>query len=133
MAVPTAEQLNVRLAVSYGSTLGSERPLLDYTEPDATEVTQGNVISKELAAGATDQTVDLSTYVDTLHAITIEDRSNIGLKVGLAAGGTKFRIAANGAMCIRWNSSVAPPTLYLDNESGASKCFLQIGIAGSSS
>lgn len=133
MATPSAEQINVRLAVSHGSTLGSERSILDYTEPDTTTGNQGVVIPLELAAGATDQSVNLASYVDTCDAITIKERAGVGLKVGLAAGGTKWRVGASKAMAVCWNNTVTPPTLYFDNESGANKCFLEIGVCGGSS
>lgn len=130
---PTAETLNVRLAASHGSTLGAERNILDFTEDDTVTINQSNTIAKELAGAATDQSVNINSYVDTCKLITILDRGGTGFKVGFASGGTKARVGPNKAFVVMWNSTVTPPTLYLDNEHATDTAFLEIGIGGSSS
>ncbi len=131
MTVPTSQQLNFRCVASFGDTIGSERIILDYTEPTTTTGFQAIIIPVELAASATDTQVNLASYVDTATFITILDRNNTGFKV--AAGGTanKFTIAADGCFSIK-NGAATPPTLYLDNVSTTAKAFIEIGVMGTS-
>lgn len=130
MATPTAQQLKARAYMAYGDTAGDERILLDYTEASTTTGFQNIVIPKELAASATDTTVDLSTFVDTATFIAVRDRNNTGVKVGLASAG-KMTIAANGFIMFK-NGVATPPTLYLDNVSASDKAFIEILILGTS-
>lgn len=130
MSAPDAEAIKLDVSLRHGDTLGAERSLCSRSL--STTGNQSVILTKELAAGATEQTLDLSAYIDTATVITIKDRSNIGFKVGLASGGTKPQVAANGVYVYE-NGAVTPPTLYLDNVSGADKCFLEITVAGSRS
>lgn len=131
-ADPTTEKLNARIFMSYGSTVGRERILLDYTESTSTTGFQAVVIPVELAASATDTSLNLASYVDTATMIAVRDRNNTGVKVGLASGGTKAQVAANGFYCYK-NGNATPPTLYFDNVSGSTKAFIEVIIMGSSS
>lgn len=129
-APPSAEALNARVLLTHGSTLGKERILLDYTASGLT----GNrsvVIPMEIAANATDQSLNLASYVDTATIIAVRDRGSTGIKVGLASGGTKAQIAANKFWSYE-NGNATPPTLYFDNVSAADKAYFDVYVLGNS-
>lgn len=132
-ATPTAERLKCRAVLSHGSTIGSERILLDYTESTATTGFQAVVIPVELAASATDTSVNLANYVDTATFIAVKDRNNTGVLVGRTSGtSARFTLAGNGFILFK-NGAATPPTLYLDNVSSSEKAFVEIIVMGSSS
>ncbi len=132
MATPTAEQLIEQLYLAYGSTLGQETVLMDYIESTSTTGFQKAVIPLELAASATDQSINLSNYVDTATIIGIKDRNGTGLLVGRTTGtSARLQIASNGFLAYK-NGNSTPPTLYFDNVSGAEKAFTEIIVLGTS-
>lgn len=132
MSTPSAERLKCRAALSYGSTLGSERTLLDYTESVDTTGFQATVIPLEIAASGVDQSVNLASYVDTATFIAVRDRNNTGVLVGRTTGTTaRLQVAANGFLMFK-NGNSTPPTLYFDNVSTTEKAFIEIIVMGSS-
>lgn len=132
-ATPTAERLKCRAVLSHGSTIGSERILLDYTESTSTTGFQAVVIPVELAASATDTSVNLASYVDTANFIAIKDRNNTGVLVGRTTGtSARFNITGNGFLLLK-NGAGTPPTLYFDNVSSTEKAFIEVIVMGSSS
>lgn len=132
MSAPDPEAIKLEVSLRHGDTLGAERSLCNYIESSGTTGNQSSVLSQEVAASATDTSLDLSDHIDTLTVITIKDRSNVGFKVGLASGGTKIEVAANGVIAFK-NGASTPPTLYFDSVSASDKAFLEISLAGSRS
>jgi hypothetical protein len=132
-ATPTADRLNCRAFLTYGSTIGTQRILLDYTESTATTGFQAFVVPLELSASATDQSVNLASYVDTATFIAVRDRNNTGVLVGRTTGtSARLQVAANGFIIFK-NGAATPPTLYFDNVSTTDKAFIEIVVLGSSS
>lgn len=132
MATPSTEKLNVSAYASFGSTQGLERILLNYTEASTTTGFQAVVIPLELAISATDQSVNLASYVDTATFIGIRDRNNTGVLVGRTTGtSARLQVAANGFLLYK-NGNSTPPTLYFDNVSGSDKAFIEIIVLGAS-
>lgn len=131
MAVPAASTLKVQIYVAHGSSLGSEAVLLNFSESSSTEGNRKLLLAKEYAASATDQSVDLSTFLNTATWIFVKEQSGVGVKVGLASGGTKAQIAANGVWGYK-NGTATPPTLYFDNVSATDACFIEITVLGAS-
>lgn len=129
---PTAEQLNVRLAMSHGDDPSDRRNALDYTEATTVTGNYSAVIPVEIAGGGTNTQVDLSTYVDTATWVSIRDRGGTGFKVSLVNTGAKFQVAANGAFVFK-NGVATPPLMYIDNVSGTDKAFLEVSVMGSRS
>lgn len=132
MATPSTQRLNCRIVLSYGSSLGSEVVLLDYTEATTTVGFQKAIIPLELAASATDQSVNLASYFDTATFIAVIDRNNTGVLVGRTAGtSARHNLAANGPFVYK-NGAATPPTLYFDNSSASKKAFVEIIVMGTS-
>lgn len=132
-AIPTAERLKCRAVLSHGSTIGSERILLDFTESTSTTGFQSVVIPVELAASATDTSLNLASYVDTATYIAVKDRNNTGVLVGRTTGtSARFNITGNGFILLK-NGASTPPTLYFDNVSTTEKAFIEVIVMGSSS
>lgn len=132
-ATPTAERLKCRAALSYGSTIGSERVLLDFTESTSTTGFQAVVIPIELAASATDSSLNLASYVDTATYIAVKDRNNTGVLVGRTSGtSARLQVAGNGFILFK-NGASTPPTLYFDNVSTTDKAFIEVIVMGTSS
>lgn len=132
MAVPTAKILKAQGYLAWGDDLGDEDKLFEFTEATSTTGNTSAKIPKKLAAGATDSSVDLSTFCTTATYIAVKDEGGTGIKVGHAAGAGKTQIAANGFLIFK-NGVATPPTLYFDNVSGATDAYLSILVMGARS
>lgn len=135
MATPTALRMILSMYLGYGAA-GSDRPCLDFDEPSTVT---GNAIyqeTMELAASATDTSLDLSTKMDTIHAVAIREISGntAGAKYGPAAGaGNKFNLGGSKAVVLRFKTDDTPPTLYFTNPDASNKLFLEITAIGNRS
>ena len=132
MAAPTAQRLRVKITAAHGDTDGSQRTLVDFTEATTTTGNIATVISKEYAASAANQSLDLSTFVDTASWIFIRDRGGTGINVNTVSGGTPFQVTANKYFGYA-NANATPPTLYFTNPSAVDKAFIEVVILGSAS
>lgn len=132
MATPTSKYLKVQAFAAFGDDTASEEIVHNFTESDFVTGNRKVCITQELAASATDQSVNLSNYVDTATWIIIKDDGGTGLKVGHAAGAGKTQIAASKFLMFA-NGNSTPPTLYFDNVSGSNKAFLTLIVLGYSS
>lgn len=128
---PAVQRIAARFLLQHGSTQGSERILSDYTEAASVTGNQAVVFNKEIAGGASNTSIDLSQYVDTLTWFSVTDRGNKGFKISLANTGAKFQVAANGTFVFK-NGASTPPTIYIDAVDATDATFLEIALAGSS-
>lgn len=128
---PTAEQLAYRVYAAHGDDPSDRRVVLDYTEASTTTGNQAVVVPLELAASASNTSVNLASYVDTATFVSIRDRGGTGFKVSLVNTGAKFQVASNGVFSFK-NGVSTPPTLYIDNVSTTDATFLEISILGAS-
>lgn len=132
MAVPSDQTLILSMYVGYG-TQGTERTLLDFDEPSTTVGNVAYSTTLELAASATDTSLDLSTVLDSCTAIVIREMSGNtdGAKYGPAAGaGNKFNLGASKAVVLRLKTDDTPPTLYFSNPDTVNKLFLEVSAIG---
>jgi hypothetical protein len=126
MAVPTAEDVILALALGLNTTPGEENYAINYTSSETCNRLMR--IPYELAAGATDQAFAL-TGLDSLLWYAVIDLSNIGVNVGKAAGAGKLVIRAGQFFL----AAVATPlTVYLDNPDGSNISYGEIIALGSS-
>lgn len=132
MATPSSEQIKVQLYAAIGDTLGSEDRVLNYVESSSTEGNRKVVIPKEYAASASNQSLDLSAFVDTATWIIVIDRGGVGVNIALGGSDTAFQLAGNGVFAYK-NANATPPTLYFDNPSSTLKTFIDVIVLGSSS
>ena len=131
MTAPTAEKLLAHVSLGYGSTAGAEEWLVDYNEDVATTGNQKIIIPLKYIGAAADQSLNLATYLATATFIAVIDRGGTGIKVGMAAAGTKHWVAANGIYLVK-NGNTTPPTLYFDNPSATLAATIQVIVLGSS-
>lgn len=130
MATPTTTTFIIEAFLGRGSATNPKE--LFEKNSVSTSGFQYVSVPKELAASATDQTVDLSTFVDTATWIVVEDRNNTGVLVGRTSGtSARLSVAANGFLMYH-NAAATPPTLYFDNSSASEKAFVLIHILGTS-
>lgn len=135
MATPTALRMILSMYLGHG-TAGSDKKCLDFDEPSTVT---GNAIYQEimeLAASATDTSLDLSTKMDSIHCVSIREISGntAGAKFGPAAGaGNKFNLGGSKAAVLRFKTDDTPPTLYFTNPDASNKLFLEITAIGNRS
>lgn len=129
MAAPTAETVVIDLSFGLGSVPGDEDIPVQYIEQTAT-ANRLVKIPYKLAASDTDHQVDLTTILDSIVAIVVIDRSNIGVNVGKAAGAGKWSVSANRFMLM---THTTPIILYLDNPDSSNASYGEVVVIGSSS
>lgn len=132
MAVPADQTIIYSTYVGFG-TQGNERTLLDFDEPATTVGNAAYTTTLELAASATDTSLDLSTVMDSCSAIIIRELSGntAGAKYGPAAGaGNKFNLGASTAVVLRLKTDDTPPVLYFSNPDSVNKLFLEVSALG---
>ena len=125
---PTAQTVSYSVMLKHGNTLGSERIICN--NQISTTGNQPLIINQDLAAGATNVAVNLANFIDTANFITLTDKGNQGFTVSTASGGASFQVAPGGSFSYQ-NGNATPPTLYLNNSSGTTKNYVEIGVVGS--
>lgn len=128
MATPSVEDIIFQLTAGWNSNPGERQTLFTYADTDTCNRVMR--IPYELAGAATDTSVNIGTYFDTIDWVLVVDHSNIGMKVGKASGAGKFTVAAGRFMVIAESATF---TVYLDNLSASDKSFGEIIVFGSSS
>lgn len=136
MATPATEKLVVALSAAFGSTQGAEQLLLNFTEAASVVGFQKVIIPVELPTSVTDQSLNLSTFVDTATWIIVRSRNNVGFHMQVVTGqaaGNRMQVPGNGLVCFK-NANTTPPTLFFSNITGAAdKEFLEVIVLGTSS
>lgn len=132
MSTPTASRMIFSTYVGYGDS-GQDRELLNFDEPSTTDANAVYTELIELAASASDTSVDLSTKLDSCSLIVIRELSGntAGAKYGPAAGaGNKFNLGGSKAVALRLKTDDTPPTLYFSNPDGTNKLFIELTAVG---
>lgn len=129
---PAAIALNLALQVLFGIANGTNRNILSYSEPTTSTAQQGATTSVKIANAGANVAINLATLfpgITTGYVITIKDVSGVPAQVSVSTAntGTKFVLAAGGALVIRTNTVL--PTLFFDNASG-NDAYLEIGAIG---
>jgi hypothetical protein len=125
MAVPTAEDVILALAIGLNTTPGEENYAFNYTSSETANRIMR--IPYKLAPSATDQSHTLTGF-DYLLWYAVVDLSDIGINVGQASGAGKNVIRAGQFILV---AVATPPTLYLDNPSITDYSYGEIIAIGS--
>lgn len=122
---PAGEQLSVHTHLTKG-----DDTLWDV---DDTTTTCNTVYREllELAASASDTSVNLSTKMDTCEYIFVREVTSHTFKYGPSAGaGNKFTVGADKPVEIGFDEGGTPPTLYFSNPSGTDAIFIELIAVG---
>lgn len=133
--VPATNNLNVHTYIGLG-TPGRDTKLLDYDDSSTVGLgTTANATFRteiKLAPNATDTSINLSTYFDTVSYVGATDVSGAtsGFLIGPATGaGNKFTVGTSGVYEFK-NGAATPPTLYFSNPSGTDTVYVEVVAAG---
>jgi hypothetical protein len=133
--VPTADALNVHCFVGKG-TAGRDAKLLDFDDTASLGAgTTANAVFTQqlkLAAGASDTSINLSSYFDNCSYVAVREISaaTSGVLVGPATtNANKFTLAASGVYVFK-NGAGTPPTLYFTNPSGSDTVYVEVVAVG---
>ena len=115
-----AQQVTINAQVNFGLQYWSNSSLMNYAESTGTTCLYHGTNTIAVPPNTTNYQVDLSALfpnIATPIMISMQDVSDPGQAVswGLASGGQRFVMAANGFMLNRVNGG--RPTLYIDNAS----------------
>lgn len=128
MAAPTSRRLWIKIFAALNDS--ATPALLTFDEAAATTGNAQNIITREYAASAANQALDLSAFIDTASWIIILDKGGTGINVNTVSGGTPLKIAASKCLVLG-NGTSPPPTLYFTNPSATLAAFIEVVVLGS--
>lgn len=130
-ATPT--QVTIDADIIFGLAQWANMPLFRYIEPTSTTCLFAESATVVVPPATSNQAVNLATLfpsINTAVAYCVTDISYPGqqVSIGMASGGSRFTLAANGFLMARVNGTA--PTLYVDNASASASAILRVVAIG---
>ncbi len=133
MAAPSNQRMRTSISMSLGDTDGDIPPILNFAELTTAQANSWLRLPLDLAASATNQTLNLATYFTSVTWIAVVDKGGTGLLVGTATGTSGRCKVAASKMLAFCNGDATPPTLYIDNVSSTDAAFVEVYAFGTQS